>query len=107
MELETLLIQDAGGVRTVTLNRPDRRNAMSLEMVRELRGVLADSESNSHCRILVLRGSQGHFCSGGDVADMAEARARTTEGDDDPIAELSSQFGRLCLAYSHTKLALV
>jgi isohexenylglutaconyl-CoA hydratase len=107
MDLKTLLLHDAGGVRTVTLNRPDRRNAMSLEMVRELRGVLTDSEADPHCRILVLRGSQGHFCSGGDVADMADAQARTVEGNDDPVAELSSQFGRLCVAYSHSKLALV
>jgi isohexenylglutaconyl-CoA hydratase len=107
MDLKTLLQQDAGGVRTVTLNRPDRRNAMSLEMVKELRSVLADSEADPLCRAIVLRGSGGHFCSGGDLADLSEAHARVTGGEGDPVAEVSGQFGRLCFAYSRSRLPVV
>ena len=103
--LSTLLLHDAGGVRTVTLNRPDRRNAMSLEMVGELREVLSDADAN--CRAIVLRGSGGHFCSGGDLTDLGEALARIAPGGDDPIAEVSRQFGRLCIAYGQSRLAVI
>ena len=107
MDYKTLLVGDHAGVRTITLNRPDRRNAMSLEMVRELRAVLASAEVDTHCRGLVLRGSGGNFCSGGDVSDMAEARNRLGEGSGDPVAEVSAQFGRLCLAFGRSRLPVI
>jgi isohexenylglutaconyl-CoA hydratase len=89
------------------LNRPDRRNAMSLEMVKELRDLLAESEADPLCRVVVLRGSGGHFCSGGDLSDLSEARTRATEGEADPVAEVSAQFGRLCFAFSRSRLPVV
>jgi isohexenylglutaconyl-CoA hydratase len=72
---ETLLLERAGGVLHVTLNRPDCRNAMSLAMVEELRAVLDSVRNAPAVRALVLRGSGGHFCAGGDIKDMASARA--------------------------------
>jgi isohexenylglutaconyl-CoA hydratase len=107
MEPKTLQLHDAGGVRTVTLNRPDRRNAMSVEMVHELRGVLADSEADSNCRVIVLRGSGGNFCSGGDVSEMTVARASAATDGGDPVADMNRQFGQLCLAYSRSKLPIL
>lgn len=72
---ETLLLEQADGVLHVTLNRPDSRNAMSLAMVEELRAVLAAVRDDVSVRALVLRGAGGHFCAGGDIKDMASARA--------------------------------
>jgi isohexenylglutaconyl-CoA hydratase len=107
--LQTLAVVHANGVWTVTLNRPEARNAMSLAMVRELRLVLAEAEGLAGSRVLVLRGAGGHFCAGGDILDMAQARQKALEAapGSEPMAEISTAFGELCVAYASTGLATV
>jgi isohexenylglutaconyl-CoA hydratase len=85
------------------------RNAMSLDMVGELRQVLAAAETDGTTRVIVLRGAGGHFCAGADLKDMAMARARLADapGGTNPIAEVNAAFGELCLAYARTPLALI
>lgn len=95
-----------GPVLHLTLNRPAQRNAMSLQMVRELRQALHEAEHDRSTRVLVLRGAGGHFCAGGDIADMAAARARLGE-EPDALARTNAEFGQLCLAYAQTGLAVV
>jgi isohexenylglutaconyl-CoA hydratase len=108
----------SGATLHITLNRPDARNAMSLQMVAELRRVLADAEATAGrpdaVRVVVLRGAGGHFCAGADLKDMAAARMRAMQaiqavgtGASDPIAEVNAAFGELCVAYAHTPLAMV
>lgn len=72
--MNTLLLEPHNGVLHITLNRPECRNAMSQEMVDELRAVLADLDSRT--RALVISGAGGHFCAGADVKDMASAGER-------------------------------
>ena len=73
---QTLLLELHNGVLHVTLNRPECRNAMSLQMVAELRAVLATVRDKPGVRALVIGGVGGHFCAGGDIKDMANARAQ-------------------------------
>ena len=94
------------GVWAITLNRPESRNAMSLQMVRELRTVLTEAQASADARVLVLRGAGGHFCSGGDIRDMAAARAREREAPG-ALAEVNAAFGELCVAFASTGLAVV
>lgn len=91
----TLLLEQAQGVLYITLNRPDSRNAMSLAMVEELRGVLRTSAADASIRALVLRGTGGHFCAGGDIKDMAGARARAQTDGEDAYRHLNRAFGAL------------
>src|SRR5665647_148135 len=77
MNLEALYAQQTGAVLHITLNRPALRNAMSLQMVVELRAVLANAEAAGSVRVIVLRGAGGHFCAGADLQDMAAARMRS------------------------------
>ena len=96
MAMETLHVErDAplSGVWTITLNRPESRNAMSLQMVRELRSVLAEAQASADARVLVLRGAGGHFCSGGDIRDMAAALGREA-GAPGALAEVNAAFGQ-------------
>lgn len=88
---ETLLLNLDAGVLHITLNRPDSRNAMSLAMVHELRAVLESVRNDSSVRALVLRGASGHFCAGGDIKDMAGARAKGP----DAYRELNRAFGAM------------
>ena len=114
-ELIAISVTQADGVLHVTLNRPQARNAMSLQMVAELRQVLKDAEGTAGkpdaVRVVVLRGAGGHFCAGADLKDMAGARMRAVQaaGTDapDPIAEVNAEFGELCVAYARTPLAVV
>jgi isohexenylglutaconyl-CoA hydratase len=110
----SIAVVQTGAVLHVTLNRPDARNAMSLQMVAELRQVLAQAEARAGqadaVRVVVLRGAGGHFCAGADLKDMAGARMRSMQreaGAPDPIAEVNAEFGRLCVAYAETLLAVV
>ncbi|HCL3368073.1 isohexenylglutaconyl-CoA hydratase [Pseudomonas aeruginosa] len=88
---ETLLLEPVEGVLRITLNRPQSRNAMSLAMVGELRAVLAAVRDDRSVRALVLRGAGGHFCAGGDIKDMAGARASGAEA----YRTLNRAFGSL------------
>ena len=104
--LQTLAVSQADGVWHITLNRPEVRNAMSLAMVRELRAVLAEAEVTPGARVIVLRGAGGHFCAGGDIKDMAGARARLAD-DPDAMVTVSTAFGELCVAFAATPLAVL
>lgn len=108
--MNTLLHQQEGAVLFVTLNRPETRNAMSLEMVGELLTTLRQAEADASVRVVVLRGAGGHFCSGADLKDMAAARMRLANArpdEPDPVAETNAAFGRMCLAYARTALPVV
>ena len=107
-------VKQTGAGLHVTLNRPESRNAMSLQMVAELQQILRAAEATAGApnavRVVVLRGAGGHFCAGADLKDMAGARMRSmqkAEGAPDPIAEVNAEFGRLCAAYANTPLAVV
>jgi isohexenylglutaconyl-CoA hydratase len=100
---QTLLLERLEGVLHITLNRPDSRNAMSLAMVEELRAVLAAVHSDREVRALVLRGAGGHFCAGGDIGDMAGARAN----GHDAYRALNRAFGALLEEAQHAPQVLV
>lgn len=103
---ETILADDSGGVLQLTLHQPSTKNAMSLRMVGELRAALAEAEAG-RTRVIVLRGAGGTFCSGGDLKDMAAARAAPAAGQPDPLLAVSRAFGELCAAFARTPLATV
>lgn len=95
-QCETLLLEKQGPTLHLTINRPKSRNAMSLEMVAELSAVFKEIESDTSIRAVVIRGSGGHFCSGGDIKDMAGARSqKTAEGETDPFYRLNRAFGEM------------
>jgi 2-(1,2-epoxy-1,2-dihydrophenyl)acetyl-CoA isomerase len=77
---EQLLCEIADGVATITLNRPEKRNAMSNELTPALRQALLTVEADPAVRCVVLTGAGGAFCSGGDVSAMGSAAA-SSPGD--------------------------
>jgi 2-(1,2-epoxy-1,2-dihydrophenyl)acetyl-CoA isomerase len=74
----TVLIQDRGPVRIVTLNRPASRNAIDLELRLVLAEQLEAAMSDDAIRAIVLTGAGGTFCSGGDIASMKRQGAEGT-----------------------------
>ena len=63
-----------GGVATVTLNRPDKRNAMNMALLAALRGRFEELDGNRDVRVVVVRGAGSAFCSGMDLKEMEEQR---------------------------------
>jgi len=76
MSFETLTVEHTGPVARVTLDRPEKRNAMNTTMARELAELLRELEADPALRVVSLRGAGGHFCSGGDLAPDGKAAPR-------------------------------
>ncbi|WLG43363.1 enoyl-CoA hydratase/isomerase family protein [Pseudomonas sp. FP1740] len=94
---QTLLVDLHDSVLHITLNRPESRNAMSLQMVAELRAVLAAVRDDRQIRALVIGGAGGHFCAGADIKDMANARAQGQPA----YRDLNRAFGALLQEVQH------
>lgn len=80
MGYATLLVERRDAITTVTLNRPEARNALDLVMRRELTAALDEIEADPEARVVVLTGAGGHFCAGGDVKTMQAKRHTAAEG---------------------------
>jgi enoyl-CoA hydratase/carnithine racemase len=69
--METLIVERAGGVVTVTMNRPERKNAANGVMLHELQITFEEVERSPADRVMVLTGAGGAFCAGADLTDRA------------------------------------
>jgi enoyl-CoA hydratase/carnithine racemase len=68
------------GIATVTLDRPAKRNAVTLGMWRELRRVFEACAADASVRVVVLTGAGGHFCAGADITEFDQVRSTVEEG---------------------------
>jgi enoyl-CoA hydratase/carnithine racemase len=73
--------EQSNGVATITLDRPERLNALTFEVYRELTDTFASLRSEAEVRVVVITGSGRAFCSGGDVHDIiGELFSRSMNG---------------------------
>ena len=75
------------GLLILTMNRPDRRNALSADLTHALRDAAAAAAEDPSVRAILLTGAGGHFCVGGDVKAMNEGK-----GQDAPLGERIHQL---------------
>ena len=68
--MSNIQVQDVQGVRVIRLNRPDKRNALDLDMYKQLTEYLIEGEADNDIRAFMLRGDNNCFTSGNDVADF-------------------------------------
>lgn len=94
---ETLTVEPNQVGITLTLNRPQVRNAINAKMLEEINAVLTWVSDNSAIRLLILQGAGGHFCAGGDLADMLQAAKDFEAGDTRAFYQLNYQYGQLLL----------
>jgi enoyl-CoA hydratase/carnithine racemase len=76
---EPVLLDVEDGVATLTLNRPDNRNALSETMSNAIIDAVDEAEAHDDVRCLVVTGSEGTFCAGGDVNAMMELLSDAAE----------------------------
>lgn len=72
---DTVLQQLDAGLLTITLNRPERRNALNMDMTTGLVAAARRAVEDTEVRAVLIRGAGGTFCVGGDVKAMAEGKA--------------------------------
>ncbi len=90
MSYKTILVVDEDGVRRITLNRPERRNAMTPEMQGELIAAMEEAAA-SDCRVVVFAGAGEGFCAGLDLSalqGMNDKSAAEHTADAERIARL-------------------
>jgi enoyl-CoA hydratase/carnithine racemase len=71
---------DDGGVAIVTLNRPEKRNAVSLEMWRGLGRLFTELNARDDVRAIILTGAGDHFCAGADISEFSNVRHDVASG---------------------------
>jgi enoyl-CoA hydratase/carnithine racemase len=70
LDVTGLRIDDHDGVRTLTLDRVEVRNALTLELRRRLPEALAAADADPAVRVIVVTGAGGHFCAGADISEF-------------------------------------
>lgn len=86
---QTLLYEEAGGIGTVTLNRPHKRNAIDDRMLEELDDVLRRKETDIDVKVVVIRGAGPCFSAGQDLSGQGNTEAVPYDGDRDrSVAEV-------------------
>jgi enoyl-CoA hydratase/carnithine racemase len=72
---DDILVQvDAAGIAVVTLNRPEKRNAVSLAMWRGLAEIYTGLARRADVRVVILTGADGNFCGGADISEFSKVR---------------------------------
>jgi methylglutaconyl-CoA hydratase len=63
----------------ITLNRPDKRNALSYQLVSEIKLAFMNAENDNDCKVIVIKGSGEAFCAGADLAYLQQLQTNTFE----------------------------
>ena len=91
----TLFIEDRGSVRTLTLNRPDRRNALTPELQQALIDALEDTAAAAGIELLILTGAGRSFCAGLDLTALQAMRDQTPAELEADSARIARMFRTL------------
>ena len=83
------------GVFTLTLNRPDKRNALSSDLIGRLTAALETADLDSDVRVVVLRGEGRDFCAGADLAELLASAGRDVGENEADALRLGELFLRL------------
>lgn len=94
MKFKTIDYAESHGIATVTLNRPDKRNAISYELIDDLLNGLQQAAS-SRANVLILTGAGKAFCSGMDLENLKQLLGRTPEQNQQDSETMSRLFRTL------------
>jgi trans-feruloyl-CoA hydratase/vanillin synthase len=95
-EYKNIIVDKNDGVTTVRFNRPEKKNAMSPGLHRDMYDVLTELENDKETQVLVVTGNGDAFCAGQDLKEYFY------QLKDDPVAE--AEIRRISHAWRHTKL---
>src|SRR5260370_13830831 len=101
----TLLVEITGNLATTTLNRPEKGNAISTQMMAELQTALEQIEK-SHARVAIMTGSGKAFCAGMDL-DMLAAIAKQSPAENQEDSRRIAKMFRRIWSYPRPLIAAV
>jgi isohexenylglutaconyl-CoA hydratase len=104
---ETILLARTADVARLTFNRPQRRNALTHAMMQEIGDAIARVRADASIRVLVLRGSGGAFCAGGDIGAMADMPPAPPDGQADPLVAPYRVFGDVLIELNHMPIPVI
>jgi methylglutaconyl-CoA hydratase len=94
--VSSLLLADLdGGILTLTLNRPDKRNALSAELIELLHQSLEQADLDSKVRVVLLRGAGKDFCAGADLEELLASVNHSPAANESAALRLGTLFGRI------------
>lgn len=106
-DYETILLDKADGIATITLNRPDKRNAMSPQMHTEMLDVLEKLKFDPEVNVVVFRGNGASFCGGMDLKEFFIANKDDATAFERIYRDSVEWRGRVLRYYPKTTIAMV
>jgi methylglutaconyl-CoA hydratase len=94
MSYKTIQLAHESGIATITLNRPDKRNAVSFDLVEELMAALDEIEA-SFSNVLIMTGAGKAFCAGMDLDELKSLLGKTHDENVKDSAKMAAMFRRL------------
>lgn len=105
-EYQTLKVSITNNILTLTLNRPQKKNAMSFKMVEELITVAARISKDKTIRAVILNGAEGTFCAGIDLSDLNHPKNKAFAFWE-LIKPWQSLFQRVCLVWRDVPVPII
>ncbi|MBW2423457.1 MAG: enoyl-CoA hydratase/isomerase family protein, partial [Deltaproteobacteria bacterium] len=90
-----ILYEVDGGVATLTINRPEKKNALTIEMSQQFLEIVEGAGEDDGVRVLIVTGTRGAFCAGVDLQDLATAQSEGRGPDLRDSSGSRGQFGAL------------
>jgi len=90
--MNTILIETVGSIRLLTLNRPDKRNALNDDLIADLKDALREADGDESLRAVVIRGAGKDFCSGADLSALQKIATASYEENIDDARSLAELF---------------
>ena len=94
----TVRSERRGPVLTVTIDRPERRNAVDRETARALAAAFGEFDGDGDLRVAILTGAGGQFCAGADLKAIAAGEMMDVEGEGGPMGPTRLRLGKPVLA---------
>jgi methylglutaconyl-CoA hydratase len=94
MQFQTLQLESNAGIATITLNRPEKRNALSIELLNELLAALEEVE-RSEAQVVTLTGAGKAFCAGMDLEELKTLIGKSHEESIEDSRRMARVFRRL------------
>jgi len=85
-----IIVSDEGAVRVITLRRPDKKNAITQAMYRDMSNAIDTAQNNPNIRCMIITGGSGVFTAGDDIDDFLNAGAPSPERLSDAVKFLYS-----------------
>ncbi len=102
MEYQTILTRVEGAISTITMNRPDRKNALTMQMISELHDAVMRAAADDEIRVVILTGAGDAFCSGADFRYRELKAGKVTTDNAEELRPLINGMKRGKLSHELT-----